>query len=66
MGDNFQSNQKIEIPTNIKEVFSYAKVLSIATKEDVKKEEYAYAMHKYKSMANKSNECADSMNLSQI
>ena len=43
----------MEIPTNIKEAFSYAKTLSIAAKEDVEKEEYAYAMHKYKSMANK-------------
>ena len=53
MGDALVLNQKMEIPSNIREAFSYAKTLDIAAKEDVEKGEYAYAMHKYKSMANK-------------
>ena len=51
MGENCATDQKMEeIPKNIQEAFSYAEALSIAADE---KEEYTYAMHKYKSMANK-------------
>ena len=40
MGENFEPN-KMEITDNIEEALSYAKT----------KEEYAYDMHKYQSMA---------------